>query len=858
MDGNVDTEKLLGALALEQKLSLLAGGSQWRTAAIPELSIPPLKVSDGPSGARGEVFGEGIPAAFLPSGVSLGATWDVDLVREIGHLLAEEASIGDPNTRQLTDVWFHDRSASQNQPLCCWPRPSVYTATRLEEETLKLLGIQSRGVGATPKHFVANDQETKRFKVNVHVDSRTLREVYLLPFQMVVREADPWCMMTAYNKVNGSYCDASKQLLIDIARDEWKWTGVFMSDWGGTTSTVESINNGLDLEMPGPPAKRSYQLLKKPLEDGLVDLKRVNESVLRVLNLLRKANRFDNPIDKPEHCRDMDDPAFNTKELLRCAAASGIVLLKNESNCLPLKPEGLPKLAVLGPNARRVVAGGGGSSYIKAPYWTTVFGSINDHYASRGTQVLYHVGAKVNRYLPTPGSGVAKDPHSRQSGACLEWHSTHDLTGPPVARTHIDDLYFMGFGDVPPEIGRLTGYSLQAYTVLTPQTTGTHKISLAAIGPAKLFLDDELILEQSGEFEAKGPLFFTYGSDERITSRAMVAGRQYHVRIDYHSHDRQLCPELDHLVEPMEDKFQGFRLGFEEFNSSDLPAEAARIAQDCDAAVIVVGRDKEWETESQDIPFLELPGEQVRLIQEVSARCKRVIVVVQAGTPVLLDPWIDRVQAVLYTWYQGQELGNAALDVISGQLNPSGRLPVTFPRRIQDCPAYSSFPGELSETHYSEGLHVGYRWWDLVGTQPHFPIGFGLSFNSFSVKPESISSDILSSDEPLKVQVLVENTGGSDLPGRETVIVWFSQDSPRRLVRPVKQICGFAKSAALGRGNKQKVEIQIDAYAFGMYDPQKGYWIVDAGSCFTMLVGRNCLDATSVWKVRAEKEIFWS
>ncbi|KAL5610612.1 hypothetical protein FOBRF1_006729 [Fusarium oxysporum] len=853
MDGQVDVESLLEALTLQQKISLLAGGSQWRTAAIPQQNIPPLKVSDGPSGARGEVFGEGIPAAFLPSGVSLGATWDIDLMSEIGHLLAEECKSKSASVLLAPTICLH-RHPLGGRNFEAYSEDPFLTG-KLAIAQVK--GIQSRGVGATPKHFVANDQETKRFKVNVHIDPRTLREVYLLPFQMVVREADPWCMMTAYNKVNGSHCDASKALLIDIARDEWNWTGVFMSDWGGTTSTTESINNGLDLEMPGPPAKRSQRLLRKPLEDGLVDLNRVDESALRILNLLQKADRFNNPTDEAERCRDIDDPEFNTKELLRRAAASGIVMLKNENNALPLKQGSLSKLAVLGPNAERIIAGGGGSSYIKAPYWTSVLGSITDHYASTGTQVLHHVGAKVNRYLPTPEPGVAKDPNNGRSGACLEWHSTHDLATPAVAKTHIDDLYFMGFGDVPPEIGRLEGYSFQAHIVLTPRTSGTHKISLAAIGPAKLFLDNELILEQDGDFESKGPLFFTYGSDEIITSQDMVASQQYHVRIDYHSHDRQLRRELEELIEPMEDKFQGFRLGFEEFNASDLPVEAAHVAEACDAALIVVGRDKEWETESQDIPFLELPGEQVRLIQEVSARCKRVIVVVQAGTPVLVEPWIHQVQAVLYSWYQGQELGNAALDVISGRVNPSGRLPVTFPRRIQDCPAYSSFPGELSETYYSEGLHVGYRWWDLVGSQPQFPIGFGLSFNSFRLQPESVSSTTLLPEEPLRLRILVENTGGSAIPGRETVIVWFSQDSPQRLRRPVKQMCGFAKSAPLGTGETQVIEVQTDAYAFGMYDPKRSCWVVDAGSSFILLVGKNCQDATPAWKIKVEKEITW-
>lgn len=295
-------------------------------------------------------------------------------------------------------------------------------------------GMQSRGVGATPKHFVANDQETKRFKVNAHISPRALREVYLLPFQMVVRDADPWCMMTAYNKVNGHYCDASHEILTEIARNEWKWDGVFMSDWGGTTSTVDSINNGLDLEMPGPPAWRSKEALEGPLKAGSIDLHRVDQSAGRILSLLKRAGRFRSAPDEPEYCRD--DPA--TRALLLKAACSGIVMLKNNNNTLPLDPRknSLSKLAVVGPNAKRVVAGGGGSSYIKAPYWTSVHDSLEHEFGQCGMDVVFHVGAKVNRYLPTPTAAVIKSPDTGASGAAIDWHLTHDLSTKVVATTH--------------------------------------------------------------------------------------------------------------------------------------------------------------------------------------------------------------------------------------------------------------------------------------------------------------------------------------------------------------------------------------------------------------------------------------
>ncbi|OIW25728.1 hypothetical protein CONLIGDRAFT_708493 [Coniochaeta ligniaria NRRL 30616] len=330
-----------------------------------------------------------------------------------------------------------------------------------------------------------------------------------------------------------------------------------------------------------------------------------------------------------------------------------------------------------------------------------------------------------------------------------------------------------------------------------------------------------------------------------------MAMGEYEIHVDCRSHDRQLRPELLPLLDPMEDKFQGIRLGYEEWDPADLPAEAAQLASDSDAAIVVVGRDKEWETEGEDIPIFELPGDQVRLIQEVAAACKPTVVVVQAGTPVQMEPWIDSVQAVLYTWYQDQELGNAAAAVICGKVNPSGRLPMTFPRRIEDCPAFSSFPGEDAESYYSEGLFVGYRWWDLLGTMPQFPLGFGLSYNALRLV-------YTAGGTILTLTCHVSNTGGSDLAGRETVIAWFSQCPPTKLARPKKQICGSAKSKPLLPGEEEEVRIEVDFHAFGMFGTKKGAWVIPANTRFQILLGTTALDTEVAWVVDVPCEITWS
>ncbi|KAI2979258.1 Fungal specific transcription factor domain family protein [Aspergillus niger] len=844
----LDTDTLLSHLTLEEKCQLIAGQSQWRTATIERLGIPALKVSDGPSGVRGEIFGENVPAAFLPCGVSLGATWDQDLLYEVAQLLGDECKSKSASALLAPTICLHRHplggrnfEAFSEDPFLTGKLAVAYVR-----------GIQSCGIGATPKHFAANDQETKRFKYNVNVAARALREVYLLPFQMVVRDADPWFMMTAYNQLNGHYCDANKELLIDIARGEWGWDGVFMSDWGGTTSTVKSINNGLDLEMPGPPSKRSKEALEQPIKDGLIDLDRINESAGRILRLLKKAGRFDAPRDGPERCDDTPEK----RALLLRAAAAGIVMLKNENNALPLKPTvNISKLGVFGPNAKRVVAGGGGSSYIKAPYWTSVHDSICSELHAFGTEIVFAEGARVNRYLPL--CKIARDPDTGKVGAAVDWFNGHDLTGGPVVTTHIDDLYYMSFGTVPSEIGDVFSFRVRA--TIKPLTSGYHAFSLASIGPATLYVNDVHHIEQSGRYEEKGSLFFTYGSEEKVAFMDFEGGRDYDLRIDYKSHNRQFDPDLLPLLDPMENQFQGIRLGFEEADASDRPADAARLARGCDAAVVVVGRDREWETEGQDILSFDLPGEQLHLIRAVAAVCPRTIVLIQAGTPVNMEPWVHEVSAVLYTWYQGQELGNATVDVLFGRVNPSGRLPVTFPLRIEDCPAFSSFPGEENQVQYTEGLFVGYRWWDLLSIKPLFPLGFGLSYNKFTVSPGSISARELINEPstPLKVTAHVVNTGGSELPGRETVIVWFSPSSPTRLQRPKKQICGFMKSRQLLPGETDEVEIELDFHSFGMFEASRHSWIIDADSEFEILLGTTAANAVPAWKVMVPREITW-
>lgn len=422
-----------------------------------------------------------------------------------------------------------------------------------------------------------------------------------------------------------------------------------------------------------------------------------------------------------------------------------------------------------------------------------------------------------------------------------------------------DDLYYISYGDIPPEINRVTNYSFRVRTILTPQTSGRHTLSLAGIGPSKLFVDGKEVASESGKRQPDGELFCTYGSHEVFVTIDMVAGREYHLLAEGHSHDRQLDPELKDHLKPMEDQFQGVRIGYEEESHEDLPSEAARLCSDSDAAIIVVGRDKEWETEGLDMPMWELPGDQARLIEEVAAVCPRTVVVIQAGTPVKAEPWIHKVQAVLYCWYQGQELGNAVADVICGHFSPSGRLPVTYPRRIEHSPGTSQpgEPGTDSTVLYGEGIHVGHRWFDFIGVDPLFPLGYGLSYSELKLSDIVITNSVLGPKSPITISAKVMNLGGDDLPTRHTVLAFASPASKPRLSRPVKQLCAFVKTPEIKAGEACVVELEIDAYSLGVFDALVNRWVIDVGAEFDILVGTNAGDAIVVGQARVPEEITW-
>jgi beta-glucosidase len=796
---------LLQQMTVAEKVSLLAGASAWTTVPIERLGIPAIKVSDGPNGARGSgpLVGGTLTSACFPVGISLAATWNTELIERIGEALAEEAKTKGANLLLAPTVNIH-RSPLNGRNFECYSEDPYLTA---RIAVAYITGLQRKNVGATVKHFVCNDSEYQRNTISSDVDKRTLREIYLPPFEAAVREAGSWAVMSSYNRVNGTYAGEHHGLLIDLLKHEWGFDGIVMSDWFGTRSTVDAANNGLDLEMPGPPRFRGERLLAAA-EAGEVDPAAIDEAVRRMLRLIVRTGAFDNPPDAPE--QSIDRPEH--RALIRTVAAEGMVLLKNAGDLLPLDPVRLTSLAVIGPNAKTAQIQGGGSSQVNAHYAVSPFDGIVAHVGER-LRVDDELGCPNYRLLPRfdPGS---------PAGFTISYFDSLDLAGVP-AHTGTTTTSEQFWGDhVAPGVSS-DRFSARLTTTLTPRESGPHTFSLMSAGLSRLFVDGALVVDNWTRQEPSAN-YFGFGSSEVTASLNLVAGRPYDVAVEYSSDGTRGLKAL--------------HVGYQPPVARDAIAAAVALAAQADVALLFVGLNADWESEGYDRPDIDLVGDQVELIERVAAVNPKTVVVLQTGSPVAM-PWLDRVAAVVQAWYPGQECGNAIADVLFGVVNPSGKLPQTFPVRLEDNPAYINYPGDNGHVRYGEGIFVGYRYYEKKKIIPLFPFGFGLSYTTFAYANLRLSGDTLAPDQSLTAQVDVTNTGHR--AGQE-VVQLYVRDVAARVSRPEKELKAFTKlSLAPGETRTATFTLARDAFAF--WDDAKHCWVAEAGD-FELLVGSSSVD----------------
>ncbi|MBN1247121.1 MAG: glycoside hydrolase family 3 C-terminal domain-containing protein [Anaerolineae bacterium] len=656
-----DIKHLVRHLTLEEKASLCSGQDAWRTKAIERLGIPSIMMTDGPHGLRKVVGEEGqlagadtVPATCFPSGATLAASWDRAVMARVGRAIAREAQA------EGVRIVLGPAVNIKRSPLCGRNFEYLSEDPYLVGELARayISAVQAEGVGTSIKHFAANNQETRRLTIDTIVDERTLREIYLPGFETAVKKAQPWTVMAAYNRLNGTYCTEHPWLLTEVLRDDWGYEGAVVSDWGAVNDRPAGVAAGLALEMPGG-GEDNDRLIVEAVRAGTLDEAVLDRAVERLLRLIFRA---------ADGCQDnatYDAAAHHA--LARKVAGECAVLLKNEDAILPLPKKGT--IAFVGAFAKDPRYQGGGSSHVNPSRMDTAYDAA--------------VGLVGERA----------------------------------------------------EITYAPGYIVEAETIDAP-----------------------------------------------------------------------------------------------------LRAEAQAVAAAADVAVVFIGLTDVFESEGYDRTHLGLPANHIALLAAVREVQENVVVVLSNGSPVAM-PWLDQAKAVLEGYLGGQAGGGAIVDVLFGEVNPSGKLAETLPARLEDTPAYLNFPGDATKVVYAEGLHVGYRYYDARALAPLFPFGHGLSYTTFAYSNLIVDKTTMTDAETVTASVTITNTG--EIAGKE-VVQLYVRDIEATVIRPPKELKGFDK-VELAPGETTTVAFMLDKRAFAYWDEARGDWHVETGD-FEILVGASSAD----------------
>ncbi|KAF4337263.1 glycoside hydrolase family 3 [Fusarium beomiforme] len=814
--GSIDRDFSSLELPLEQAVNLLSGQDFWRTRANEALGLGSLKFSDGPNGVRGEDWINGAPSAAIPCATALGASFDVKLASKLAGVLARECKRKGVHGLLAPTMNIH------RYPLCGRNFESFSEDPLLSGlvAVAFVKRLQAHGIATSPKHFLANEAENGRRWSDSIIDERALREIYLEPFRIVVEQADPWCIMTAYNSVNGSFCSESQKLLC-ILRDEWRYNGTVISDWYGTYSTTEAFNAGLDLEMPGPTKFRAYNTVLEAMKKGEVQKHQITDSAARVIDLLRKTGRVGEagfpPSLKAEEPEYFDD--VKSRTLIRQAAESSMVLLKNERDTLPLVDR-VTKLAVFGHHATEPSLFGGGSASLKVPYSSTPWDAIKKTYnnASLGA------GVTVNRLVPLPNeSGLGIETIT------LEWYNgDQPLTEKLFRCQELKDTLYMLVEHAPDGLLDRSDFCTSMKWEFVPQKTGSYNTSLCGPGNATCFLDGQVVLDVQRDLNVSTEDFL-FDRSKLETCREgpllLEEGQRYKFEV--------LSWSSKHKAQNVNREFfiQGCRLGLSPSRDDDNAlSEAEALAGSVDTALVIVGTGTEWESEGFDRVSMQLPRRQDELILRVSKACPgRTIVIVNAGSPIDTSAWIYQADAVIYAWFPGMEFGNALARILSGQVSPCARLPTTFWDNVDDYPAghVEKLMTSDKRIHYREGIYIGYRQKSLQTYQPRFAFGHGLTYTKFSCSVKSPARPIFDPRQKYVKAVLVLKNIGV-LAATEIVLVFIEALKPVT-TKPVVELRAFAKTDQLEPGTSQDLEFSLKARDFSYWDEKSHLWRVDAG-----------------------------
>jgi len=781
-------EDLLGRMTQEEKIDLL-GGSGFATKAIERLGVPSLNMSDGPVGVR---WGK---STSFPAAISMAATWDPILAEKVGAAIGEETKA--KGRHLILGPCVNIARVPMGGRIFEGFGEDPYLTSRLAVGYIN--GVQKEHVAATVKHIAANNQEYQRDFVDVIVDERALNEIYLPPFQAAVEEANVLAVMSAYNKVNGRYCSENDYLLQQKVKKEWSFNGLIMSDWGAVHSSIPTFNGGLDLEMPDGEFLNRKTLLAG-LKSGALHEETLNDKVRRILRVMFTLGLFDN--------YQFDFTTLNSDEhrdIAAEAAKAGIVLLKNTNSLLPIDPSTIQSIALIGSQGKAAPTGGGGSSMV------TPFYSVSPLEAMRNA-----IGDKVKinfaqGYLlqedqsPIESKFLFADHEGKESGLHAEYFPNRYLEGAPT-RSVTDKQVNFAWGAAPPapDFPR-DNFSVRWTGYIKVDKTGMYIIDVSSDDGVRLYIDEKLRLDE--------------WNDHGVTTHSLALGfkadKTYKIRLEYYEHTGGATVKL------------GWRRP-----NDNLVSGAVDAARASDVAIVFAGTSSNYESEGFDREDLALPSDQDTLIGEVARANKNTIVVLSTGGPVLMDKWADRVSGILEAWFAGEQAGNTIVEILLGRTNPSGKLPLTFPKRWQDCSAFGTYKKADKTTTYSDGIYVGYRHFEKHKIQPLFPFGFGLSYTTFHYSDLALSAKAIGPKEGLIVRFTVENTG--HVKGAEVAQLYI-KNLTNSIDHPEKELKRFEK-IEIYPGEKKSVEFAIDEKALRFFDPGKRSWAVEAGD-YEIMIG---------------------
>lgn len=832
----------LDSLSLEDKVRLLTGADAFTLHGCFDLGLRPMVCSDGPAGVRGPRWDERDQAANVPSATALAATWDPDRIAGIGRLLASEAMAKGVDILLAPTVNLQ-RTPYGGRNFECFSEDPVLTGVI---GSAFVRGLQECGVAATVKHFVGNDSETQRFTVDVHIDQRVLRELYLAPFEAIV-DAGVWAVMSSYNAVNGTTM-TEHPMLRGILEGEFGFDGVVMSDWGAARSAVGAGNAGLDLVMPGPVGPWGQKLVDAvragEVPEDVVDAKvrrllllASRVGALAVLDADRVALEDDGAVldaavlDTGRVGFDAAAPVMSSTARrtaltpqqvatrLRSAAAAGFVLVRNEGPLLPLEASALRRVAVLGPNAATARTLGGGSATVFPPYTVSPVDGLRAALGQH-VEVVEAVGARNGVRTSIAPISLLRVPGTCERGLLVRLLAAD---GTQLHREHRWYAQLNWSDELANGVMREDVDTIELTAAFTPTQTGEHIVGCSGAGRFELTVNDQVcfsdVLRHRPEADPS-ELFLHLPQWSAPVS--LEAGREVRLRLRYRvdgdsAEALRIALNLDTPIGTVEQE----------------RAAAVELARSSDVAVVVVGTTEEVECEGVDRCGLALPGAQDELVRAVLEANPRTVVVVNSGAPVLM-PWLEQVPAVLLSWFPGQEFGNALADVLLGLVEPGGRTPITWPDAERDLlAAVAPVDGVLD---YAEGLHIGHRAWLRAGVEPAVAFGHGNGYTTWEYLDLDLPERVGLGDD-LVLRVRVRNVGPRD--GREVVQVYASREHSA-LERPVRWLAGFATVDA-DAGDTATAEIRVPARALQHWDTASGSWAGEPGP-FQFRVGRSVTD----------------